>query len=188
VAAAHELNLFYARQKKTFLQGMADELDKRRAAIKEANRADIEEGRIFLDFTIRVDARVARDYIHVEPAVRHEVEPWNEGLCLRGKFEPGILYRVRLRGGLPAEGGRFLPDDVVRSVRMPELAESISFLGEGRFLNRQGSLNVMVRTVNVDPIEVRIERIFTGITRRTMPTVPRCWKMLQRKRPSPGTE
>ena len=123
---------------------------------------DIEEGRIFLDFTIRVDARVARDYIRVEPAVRHEVEPWNEGLCLRGKFEPGVLYRVRLRGGLPAEGGRFLPDDVVRSVRMPELAESISFLGEGRFLNRQGSLNVMVRTVNVDPIEVRIERIFTN--------------------------
>ena len=27
-----------------------------------------------------------------------------------------------------------------------------------------------------------------GMTRSTRPTVPRCWKMLQRKRPSPGTE
>ena len=36
-------------------------------------------------------------------------------------------------------------------------------------------------------ISSRMERIFTGMTRRTMPTVPRCWKMLQRKRPRPGT-
>ena len=28
----------------------------------------------------------------------------------------------------------------------------------------------------------------TGITRKTSPTVPRCWNTLQRKRPIPGTE
>src|SRR5664280_975101 len=27
-----------------------------------------------------------------------------------------------------------------------------------------------------------------GMTRQTIPTVPRCWKMLHRNRPSPGTE
>jgi hypothetical protein len=30
--------------------------------------------------------------------------------------------------------------------------------------------------------------ILTGMTRSTRPTVPRCWKTLQRKRPRPGTE
>ena len=30
--------------------------------------------------------------------------------------------------------------------------------------------------------------IVTGMTRMTMPIVPRCWNTLQRKRPSPGTE
>src|ERR1700693_6155962 len=30
-------------------------------------------------------------------------------------------------------------------------------------------------------------RIFVGMTRRTMPTLPRCWKTLTRKRPSPAT-
>ena len=32
-----------------------------------------------------------------------------------------------------------------------------------------------------------IVRICIGMTRRTSPTVPRCWKTLQRKRPRPGT-
>ena len=31
-----------------------------------------------------------------------------------------------------------------------------------------------------------IVRICIGMTRSTRPTVPRCWKMLQRKRPRPG--
>ena len=30
-------------------------------------------------------------------------------------------------------------------------------------------------------------RIFVGMTRSTMPTLPRCWKTLTRKRPSPAT-
>src|SRR5277367_2450119 len=30
-------------------------------------------------------------------------------------------------------------------------------------------------------------RIFVGMTRRTMPTLPRCWKTLTRKRPRPAT-
>ncbi len=30
-------------------------------------------------------------------------------------------------------------------------------------------------------------RIFVGMTRSTMPMVPRCWKTLQRKRPRPAT-
>src|SRR5688572_8836870 len=34
----------------------------------------------------------------------------------------------------------------------------------------------------------RTVRILTGMTRRTRPTVPRCWKTLQRNRPRPGTE
>jgi hypothetical protein len=34
----------------------------------------------------------------------------------------------------------------------------------------------------------RMVMILTGMTRRTRPTVPRCWKTLQRNRPRPGTE
>ena len=34
----------------------------------------------------------------------------------------------------------------------------------------------------------RIVTIRAGITRSTMPTEPRCWKTLTRKRPRPGTE
>ena len=34
----------------------------------------------------------------------------------------------------------------------------------------------------------RMARMRAGISRSTRPTEPRCWKMLQRKRPSPGTE
>src|SRR5207245_4616912 len=30
-------------------------------------------------------------------------------------------------------------------------------------------------------------RIFVGMTRRTMPTFPRCWKTFTRKRPRPAT-
>ena len=30
-------------------------------------------------------------------------------------------------------------------------------------------------------------RILVGMTRRTMPTLPRCWKTLTRKRPRPAT-
>ena len=32
-----------------------------------------------------------------------------------------------------------------------------------------------------------IVRILVGMTRSTMPTLPRCWKTLTRKRPSPAT-
>ena len=37
-------------------------------------------------------------------------------------------------------------------------------------------------------ISSRTVRIFTGMTRATSPTAPRCWKQLTRNRPRPGTE
>ena len=37
-------------------------------------------------------------------------------------------------------------------------------------------------------ISSRTVRMRAGMTRSTRPTVPRCWKTLQRKRPRPGTE
>ncbi len=125
-----------------------------------ARMFDANDGRIDLSFPLKVDPKVAKDYLRVEPPATFDVEPWGNGLGLRGDFVPGNLYRVFLRGGLPAEGGRFLPDDVVRSVRIPELPQRVDFVGEGCFLNREGLSTLLIRSVNIDQLLVSIERIF----------------------------
>jgi uncharacterized protein YfaS (alpha-2-macroglobulin family) len=122
--------------------------------------AEVDDGSIHLAFGLRVEPEVARDFLRIEPEVRYALEAEGGGLRLRGAFRAGTAYRVLLRAGLPAEGGRFLPDEVVRTVRMPELDPSLDLLGEGRFLTEGGSQTLLVRTVNVDHLLVSAERIY----------------------------
>ena len=115
---------------------------------------------IDVDLSLRVNPDVAKGYLEVEPEVLYAVERRSGGLRLRGRFEPGKRYRLTLRSGLPGEGGRLLLGDVVRTVRLPDLAPALDFVGAGEYLNAGGRHTLVLRSVNVDRAEVTVERVF----------------------------
>ena len=121
---------------------------------------DLHDAWIDLYFPLPVDGRIAADFIRVEPEARYAVKGHRNRLRLRGNFAPETTYRVFLRKGLPGKGGRVLPEDAVRTVRIPELSPRLGFLGDGRFLTEGGRNEVLLGTVNVDRVIVTAQRVF----------------------------
>ena len=121
---------------------------------------DVDDGSLRLAFSHQVAPEVLADYLRIEPAVRHSMQRNRNTITLRGEFRPHGRYKILLRRGLPTDDGRFLADDVERSVRMPGVDPAIGFLGEGEYLTQSGSRELLLRTVNVDEVKLKIERIF----------------------------
>ncbi|MBI4586282.1 MAG: alpha-2-macroglobulin family protein [Planctomycetes bacterium] len=119
-----------------------------------------EGGAIALHFSRKVDPLAAKPYIRIEPEMPFQIEGEGSYLRLRGGFKPGARYRVIIKAGMPAEDGRFLADDQVRTINMPELEPGAEFVGEGEFLPREGSQTLLVRSVNASQIFVDVQRIF----------------------------
>lgn len=88
VRASRALARLTSRKKNSILEGMADELDQRRAAIKEANQKDMEAGRqagltqALLDRLLLNDARIdamikgIRDIIILKDPVGEKISRW----------------------------------------------------------------------------------------------------------------
>ncbi len=121
---------------------------------------DVDDSSIFLDFSLDVDPEVATPFVSVDPVVPITVVDCHNGLEIRGPFKAGQRYRLVLEADLPAEGGRFLADEVTRSVRIPDLGADLAFVGEGQYLSPAGSRTLLLRSVNVDDIRVDIYKVF----------------------------
>ncbi|MEA1926939.1 MAG: MG2 domain-containing protein, partial [Candidatus Auribacterota bacterium] len=122
-------------------------------------------GLVEASFTAPIEVEGALNFISFEPPVDLTIEErYSYGsqsrYRIRGDFEPGRTYSLRLRKGLPGLYGPGLIEDLVRNVYFPARPASLAFSHRGHYLSREGSRLVPVTTVNLNKFKVTIDRIY----------------------------
>ncbi|MBT9393365.1 alpha-2-macroglobulin family protein [Hymenobacter sp. NST-14] len=105
-----------------------------------------------------------RAALAVSPQVAYEVEELESGFRLRGGFEVGKTYQVRLAGGLRGNLGGQLDNDVTETVSFSDERPTISFASADKamYLDALGSRNLGVRINEVDKVKVTIAKVYAN--------------------------
>lgn len=98
------------------------------------------------------------DYVRVEPAVKGDVVPRDDRLCLSG-VEYGKGYDVTVLAGLPDQEGETLEADKTLHEDIGDRAPSVAFQGGAYVLPRVGSSGIPVVSINLDKVRLKILRI-----------------------------
>ena len=123
---------------------------------------ETERGYVKIRLNSFVDVEVAKEYVTVEPEVNYRIVSNYRYLELRGEFKAGNGYTVAIKKGLWSQNGAVLKRDFSMRVVMPNMEPNINFVGEGIYLSREGKLNVGLATINVDKVQIEIERVFAN--------------------------
>ncbi len=115
---------------------------------------------VALQFNMPVSADMIRRYVHLEPAVGVEVETEYCYAVLRGKFKPNQNYKVVVATGMISVSGQKLENKVERWVQINDLPPSVRFARRGHILSLKGPKTLEVQTMNLDTVNVRIEKVF----------------------------
>ena len=114
--------------------------------------------RVRLSSSVR--AGVAEAYVTLSPEVEFRLASAGNELILTGPFLPGESYELELKEGLPAVDEAVLPETFTRTVDIPNLEPALEFAGEGLFLSRSGLGNIALESVNVDRVDLSIDRVY----------------------------
>lgn len=117
---------------------------------------------IRIELSSPVDREIAKEHIKLEPSLDFRIEQDYRYLSLKGCFKPGEVYQVNIGEGLPGEDGTFLQKDFSTSVRIEDLAPSLSFKHKGIFLCRKGAMNIGIESVNIKRFNLKAEKIFAN--------------------------
>lgn len=119
---------------------------------------------IEVQFNLPVDAKKVQQYIQVDPPLPYRVSSTHHYLRLTGDFKAGQTYQVTLRKGLPAVDGTILEQTVSNAVsfRKEKIPPQVDFVGEGFYLTKSGHLNVGLSTINVDQVNISVEKVYAN--------------------------
>ncbi len=115
---------------------------------------------ITVKFSTFVNIDAIKNFIEIEPRISYYLLKQERYVYIHGKFEPEKEYILKLRKGLPALNGNKLENEFSSKFIMKELEPSVDFVTKGIFLPSKGSLKVGIETVNVDTIELSVEKVF----------------------------
>ena len=113
-------------------------------------------------FSSPVAVDMARQHIFVDPAIEHKFVAEYHYIELRGNFEAGKGYTVSINKGLMGMDGSKLRDDFSTRIVMQNLEPSINFVGDGIYLSRTGNLNVGLATINMEKVEIEVQKIYAN--------------------------
>lgn len=118
------------------------------------------------EFNAFPDPNGLSDFIEVEPAVSYTVEPYEDwrgaGVRLVGDFQPGSVYAITFKAGLPAVNGSSLNEPITRLVQFQNRSSSIAFDTGGRYLSPKGDLAIPVKIVNRDQWRVSLRPVYAN--------------------------
>jgi len=120
------------------------------------------QGFISIRLSSPVNSKAAKDFITVTPETDYHIVSNYRYLELRGDFAPGESYTVSIKSGLQAQDESVLKRDYSNQVRMRDLEPSIGFVGDGIYLSKDGNLNVGLSTINVNNVEIEIDKVFAN--------------------------
>jgi uncharacterized protein YfaS (alpha-2-macroglobulin family) len=120
----------------------------------------LRDSSIRIGFSSAVAPRVAGKYLTVEPTVDFRISAQRNSLTLTGPFEPGSRYTLTIDQGLPAEDEAVLREPYETVVTLDNLEPALDFQSQGTFLSASGYQNVAVDSVNVDRLQLAIDRAY----------------------------
>ena len=109
-----------------------------------------------------VDIKDAKPYIVMEPEIDFRLASRYRYLRILGDFKPADRYTVTVKQGLRSEDNAVLRKEFSTTVTMPNLNPNLRFIGEGRYLPRDGELNLGLATININKVQVEIEKVFAN--------------------------
>ena len=109
-----------------------------------------------------VDIKDAKPYIVMEPEIDFRLASRYRYLRILGDFKPADRYTVTVKQGLRSEDNAVLRKEFSTTVAIPNLSPNLRFIGEGRYLPRDGELNLGLATINVNKVQVEIEKVFAN--------------------------
>jgi uncharacterized protein YfaS (alpha-2-macroglobulin family) len=136
--------------------GSRDELTVRSVA----SEPGLERSTIKIVFSSPMDAAAAKKYISLDGVESFAVTADRNILLLSGAFSPGNQYALSIDGGLPARDGAILLEPYSTAVLLNDLEPTATFQEQGMFLPAGGPGNVALETVNVERLELTVDRIY----------------------------
>ena len=108
-----------------------------------------------------VDAAQVKANVSLEPVREFSIETSRDGFTLRGKFEPGTSFRLKIRKGLTSVLGGTTQHDYEADVVIGNVAPSFRFASEsGLYMLLGGQKTLEVKTVNLSKLTVRVSQVF----------------------------
>jgi len=108
-----------------------------------------------------LDLEAVRAALSVEPRRDYDIELRPDGFAIRGKFEPGLSFRVSLAKGLTSVLGGTLRHDYEATVVFGNVQPTFAFASpEGQYMLLGGERALEIKTVNISALAVRVSQIF----------------------------
>ena len=101
-------------------------------------------------------------YLELTPAVTYKVTSDYRNIRIHGDFKRRTTYTLKIRKGLTARNDAVLKQDYTTRLKIPDIKPQLRFLGDGFFLARKGQLNLGLATINVERVELNIEKVFAN--------------------------
>jgi len=119
-----------------------------------------ETGWITVKFSTPVAIEAIRDFIRIKPDISFHLQRDHHYIHIHGEFSPGETYIVTLKKGFLALNGSELENEFSTAIEMRELEPYSDFVTQGIFLPKKGNLNVGIETINIDKLELSVEKVF----------------------------
>ena len=117
---------------------------------------------ISVSFNAPVLSDTIEPYLELTPAVTYKVTSDYRNIRIHGDFKRRTTYTLKIRKGLTARNDAVLKQDYTTRLKIPDIKPQLRFLGDGFFLARKGQLNLGLATINVERVELNIEKVFAN--------------------------
>jgi uncharacterized protein YfaS (alpha-2-macroglobulin family) len=108
-----------------------------------------------------VDAPSVKSSLTIEPLRRFTLQTQTDGFTIRGSFEPGTTFRLRLAEGMLSVLGGKLQNDYQAEIVVGDVQPSFGFASpHGQYMLLGGERVIEARTVNLSELTVRVSQVF----------------------------
>ncbi|MDD5492006.1 MAG: MG2 domain-containing protein, partial [bacterium] len=115
---------------------------------------------ITIMFNMPVSKDEAETHISLIPYIPCEVQSEYCYTVLKANFQPNRTYEIRVAAGTKSASGESLENERREFVRIEDLPASVKFANSGKILPLNGEMNIALKTVNLDQVNVSVEKVF----------------------------
>ncbi|MDD5688139.1 MAG: MG2 domain-containing protein [Elusimicrobia bacterium] len=121
-----------------------------------------EPGNTFITvlFNMPVSKQQIEKSISVSPPVTYNIETEYCYAVLKGDFKPNVGYKIEVSAGAISKTGEILAKTSKEYITISDLPSSAKFSHEGKILPLDGEMNIEVKTINLDHVNVSVQKIF----------------------------
>ncbi|MEK6616701.1 MAG: MG2 domain-containing protein, partial [Bacteroidota bacterium] len=98
--------------------------------------------------------------ISISPYVPYKVETEYCYAVLKGDFQPNINYKIKVSAGAVSKTGEVIMGPAEEDITITDLPASVKFSDSGKILPLDGEMNIEIKTINLDRVNVTIQKIF----------------------------